>query len=290
MRKRFFLLLLLASITTNVNSQNFSSLSGTVRIGMPPWPWGLCSMGLTGAAQLTRNKIVHDGPTSTIPNWLYQNHNSFRFFNMGYDFIIPYWSMTSADNGCEIQPPFTGTIRNDQYINYIGYFINWKSLFSRFGFYCGIDYEWRRFRLLWQDDRGYHPMSNHVIQSLVPSVGLRYRIIDPTKEIEGFPINIVLEAGVSYAIAVNYKIDYRYTSDSKTNCSTEALNNGLRSMVGISVTTNKFGSIHLRWSKDLYNFYNNDYVATDEFWFLFTDDIGFKNNFSCISFGWATFL
>lgn len=232
-------------------------------------------MAYMGSATLIEQGFSLKKPT--VSNWLNSNHNFFRFFNMGYDYLIPYWSMTSSNNEMELQRPYNGDFENNQYINSIGYFLNWRSPFSRFGVYCGMDYEWRRFLLAYPPDQYRLPSSNE-IHSLVPSFGLRFRLINPEKEIDGFPFNIVLEAGMSFAAVVKYENKEGYSAD--------ALNNGFRSLVGISITTNKFGSLHVRWSKDLYQLYNSDYMATDGY--LFNNEI--TNNFNCISIGYATFL
>lgn len=275
MKTKLLIIVLLTSFTINANSQNFSPLSGTVRIGMPLYPWGLCAAAYMGSATLIEQGFKLKSPTAA--NWLSSNHNFFRFFNMGYDYLIPCWSMDFANSGMELQRPYNGDFENDQYINYVGYFLNWSSRFSRFGFYFGADYEWRRFLISYPPNQYRLPSSNE-IHSLVPSIGLRFRLINPEREIEGLPINIVLEAGVSYAVVIKYENKESYNDD--------VLNNGFRSLVGISIATTKFGSLHVRWSKDIYQLFKNDFIATDGF--LYNNEI--SNDFSCISIGWATFF
>lgn len=283
MKRRILILALLATIPFHANSQNFSSLSGTIRLGGLGWVWGTVAGAYMGSACLIQQGFMLEKPT--VSNWLHENHNVFRFFNLGYDVVVPMWSIISSNEVIELQRPVSfqdNTAHgNDHYMSYVGYYFNWRSPFSRFGFYCGMDYEWRRFDLVHTIDEPYnyqHWRANNNIQSLVPAAGVRIRLIDPSKEIEGFPINIVLEAGVSYAAVIKYENNKGYGKD--------AVNNGFRAVAGLSITTNKYGSLHLRWTKDLYNLYNNNYNATEGF--LLNNEI--KNNFSYFSIGWATFL
>ena len=171
----------------------------------------------------------------------------------------------------------------------MGYNINWKDPFSRFGFYFGADYELRKFSLDYTYKAPYqydHWSVNNEIQSLVPSAGIRYRLISPEKEIEGFPINVVLEAGVSYSIILNFKNDIG--NNSLDSYSKDALNNGFRTQLGVALTTNKYGAIYARWIKDLYNLYNNDYIATDRNGYLYSTEINTSTSY--FSIGYSTFL
>ena len=290
MKMKLLFIVLLTSITINVNSQNFSTWSGSIRTsGM----WGLGFTVPEYAVWLTRLgfKDYHDyhSGDASVSGWLHENHKFFRFFNVGYDFLFPYWIITSSSNEIELVYSYkhfsfvSETFGKGNYINYLGYIINWRSPFSKYGLYFGIDYEWRCFALSYLRSWGntssfYQSTSHNEIHSLVPFVGIRYRLISPEKEIDGFPINIVLEAGMSYAAVIKYENDVGYTAD--------ALKNGFKSLLGVAITTNRFGSLHVRWTKDLYNLFSNDYIATDGF--LYNNEL--KNNFSCISIGWATFL
>lgn len=299
MRRNLLILAILASIATSGHSQSFGTLSGTIRY----------SGGLLGGAMLFSPMMTSwllfegfsdKGNGGYFSDWIRDNHLSFlRFFNAGYDYLIPQWSMTFSNDDIKLGPIYATKdntfhelfFTNDNYINYIGYYINWKDQFSRFGFYCGIDYELRKFSLEYKSNIPNHYNYWHThneIQSLVPSVGLRYRLISPEKEIDGFPFNVVVEAGLSYAIVVNYKNDVDYRTDSWNNYSIDALNNGFRTSIGIAITTNKWGALYVRWGKDLYNLYNNDYIATDNKGYLYNNEI--KNNFSYFSIGYATFL
>lgn len=242
--------------------------------------WGTVAGAFMGSACLIQQGFVLEKPT--VSNWLNENHKFFRFFNLGYDILIPIWSMASSNESVELQRPFDNSgLENNKYTSYVGYQLNWRSPFSRLGFYGGIDYEWRRFYLSHKVDipgqYEYWGVKNN-IQSLVPAAGIRVRLVEPAKEIEGFPINVVVELGLSYAIALKYENDVEYGLD--------AINNGFRTQLGLSITTNRFGSLHVRWNKDLYTIFNNGYIATKGF--LSNNEI--KNNFGYLSVGWATFL
>ena len=285
-RLKVLLVSVLASITINANAQNFSSLSGTVRLSCG-WVGDAVFSAPVYYIWLTRLGLLLDGE-GTFSGWIRQNHNTFlRFFNVGYDFHFPQWTMASANNTIELMHPFGKNyskmfefFEDNNYIHYIGYHFNWRDPFSRLGFYAGADYEWRNFAISYQPeiDAVYRLTSHNEIHSIVPAAGVRFKLISPEKEIDGFPINVVLEAGLSYAIAIKYNNDKDYGTD--------ALNNGFRANVGVHITTNKYGSIHVRWNKDLYKLYNSDYVATDGF--LANEEI--SNSFSCFSVGWASFF
>lgn len=236
---------------------------------------------------------------ASFSGWMRDNHIGFlRFFNAGYDFLVPQWSMSFSNDDIKLDQfyaRFDNTFHDlffwdDHYINYMGYSINWKDPFSRFGFYFGADYELRKFSLEYKYEAPghYHFWSvNNEIQSLVPFAGIRYRLISPEREIEGFPINIVLEAGLSYAVVFNFKNKVMST-DVLNNYSMDALNNGFRSSLGIALTTNKWGSLYVRWIKDLYNLYNNDHIATDSNGYLYNNEV--KSSISYFSIGYSTFL
>lgn len=285
-RLKVLLVSVLASITINASAQNFSSLSGTVRLSCG-WVGDAVFSAPVYSIWLTRLGFLLDGE-GTFSGWIRQNHNTFlRFFNVGYDFHFPQWTMASANNTIELMRPFGKNYSkmfeffgDNNYIHYIGYHFNWRDPFSRLGFYAGADYEWRNFAISYQPeiDAVYRLTSHNEIHSIVPAAGVRFRLISPEKEIDGFPINVVLEAGLSYAIAIKYNNDKDYGTD--------ALNNGFRANVGVHITTNKYGSIHVRWNKDLYKLYSSDYVATDGF--LANEEI--SNSFSCFSVGWASFF
>ena len=98
---------------------------------------------------------------------------------------------------------------------------------------------------------------------------------------------MVFEAGLSYACVIDYKNKVSST-DHLIGYGTEALNNGFRVQLGIVLTTNKWGSLNLRWNKDLYDLYNNDNISTISNGCLYNNTI--TNSFSCFSIGWATFL
>lgn len=293
MRLKVLIISVLTSVAISANAQNFSSLSGTVRLSCG-WVGDAVFSAPVCSIWLTRLGFLLDG-SATFSGWIRQNHNTFlRFFNVGYDVHIPQWTMNSANKAIEIMRPFTRNFSDiydffgdNNYIHYIGYYFNWRDPFSRLGYYAGADYEWRNFAIAYQSDTDViKHTSHHEIRSLVPAAGVRFRLISPDKEIEGFPINVVLEAGLSYAIATNYKNQKDFSSDDECFYTAEAINNGFRANVGVFITTNKFGSIHVRWNKDLYKLYNSDYVTTDGF--LANDEI--TNNFSCFSIGWASFF
>lgn len=293
MKTKILLICLFASITISAYSQNFSSLSGTVRVSCG-WVGDAVFSVPVYSVWLTRLGFLLDGD-ATFSGWIRQNHNTFlRFFNVGYDFHFPQWTMTSANNSIEIMRPFTSNFSDiydffgdRNYIHYIGYHFNWRDPFSRWGYYAGADYEWRNFALAYQSEEdAIRHTSHHEIRSIVPAAGVRFRLISPEKEIDGFPINVVVEAGLSYAIVANYKNRKDFSTEDTNFYSKDAINNGFRANVGIIISTNTYGSIHIRWNKDLYNLYNSNYAASEGF--LLNNVI--KNNFSCISIGWATFL
>ncbi len=276
MRIKTLLIVLFATFSISANAQNFATWSGTIRIG-----GGLYGTMYSYITPLTVGLLQAFKVTDfDVNQWSSQQHTFWRFFNVGGDILVPRWTMTGSNTNIELHRPledYQTNFLNDtyrQYTNYVGYWINWKSHYSGFGGFFGIDYEWKSFLI-------FYPYSNsscNKIQSIVPTVGLRYRLISPMKEIEGFPINVVPEAGVSYVVNVKY--------DNYDGYGLKALNNGFRLMLGIAITTNRYGSIHLRWTKDLYNLFNNDYSTTNGP--LFDNEI--YNNFNCFSIGWAIFI
>lgn len=283
--KKKLLIIFLSILSINSYAQNFSNLSGTVRASCG-WAGDAIIFGSVFTVWLTRLGFALDGD-GTFSGWIRQNHNTYlRFFNIGYDVQIPQWSMTSTNHDIKLDRPYKhhsglyDLFGGNNYIYYLGYYLNWKSPFSRFGFYAGADYEWRSFSLSYQpeSDAVFRYSSNNDIQSIVPAAGIRYRLISPEREIDGFPINLVLEAGLSYAFVTKYADDCGYGID--------AVNNGFRANVGISITTNKYGSIHVRWSKDLYNVYKKGYTTTEGF----LSDNEIRNNFSSFSIGYASFF
>lgn len=270
----------LVFLTISTNAQKFGTLSGTIRVGGGIYGtvYSYCApvtLALCTALSFT------DFTVEDANNWSNEQHGFFRFFNIGGDVLIPNWSMSSSNINIELLRPYESYQEDSfldggmkQYTTYLGYYFNWKSLSTRFGGYFGADYEWKNFVIHYP----YPNVAYNKIHSVVPSVGLRYRLLSPMTEIGGFPFNVVFEAGLSYVICIKYKNNCGYGSD--------ALNNGFRSMLGVAITTNRFGAIHVRWSKDLYNIFNEDYAATDGF--LYNNTI--TNDFSCISIGWAIFL
>lgn len=294
---------IIMAITLNANSQNFSTWSGTIRFS-----GGLLGAGMVFSPMMT-TWMIYEGfkfrysdngysNGASFSGWMRDNHVGFlRFFNAGYDFLVPQWSMSFSNDNIKFDrfyARFDNTFHdlfftNDCYINYMGYNINWKDPFSRFGFYFGADYELRKFSLdyTYNAPNQYdHWAVNNEIQSLVPSAGIRYRLISPEKEIEGFPINVVLEAGVSYSIILNFKNDIG--NNSLNSYSKDALNNGFRTQFGVALTTNKYGAIYVRWIKDLYNLYNNDYIAKDRNGYLYGTEINTSTSY--FSIGYSTFL
>lgn len=277
MRIKSLAIVLMALISMSAYSQEFGTLSGTIRVGGglygTVYSYGTpVTVGLLQAFKFTN---FDSG------NWSNEQHGVFRFLNVGGDILVPNWSMAASNNSIELHRPLDDSQAGGfldgglkQYTSYIGYYLNWRSQFSGLGFFGGMDYEWRNFVLMYP----YPNVAYNKIQALVPAVGVRYRVIDPMKEIEGFPFNIVLEAGISYVINTVYNNNEGYGID--------ALNNGFRPILGVSVTTNRFGSIHVRWTKDLYSLFNKNYEASSGF--LYNNEI--TNNFSCLSIGWAIFF
>lgn len=276
MKNKSFLIVILTSIIISTNAQNFGTFSGTIRIG--GGLYGTCfSYGVPVTVGLLQGFGVTD---FDFNKWSNEQHTFMRYFNIGGDLLIPKWSMSASNTSIELHRPLEDyqtnflnhTVR--QYTNYVGYYFNWDHPFTRIGCYFGADYEWKSFVLFYP----YPNTSYNKIQALIPAAGLRYRLISPRTEMKGFPFNVVLESGLSFVIHTKYENSYGYGLD--------ALNNGFRPMLGVAVTTYRFGSIHLRWTKDLYQLFNNNYTATDGF--LYNNKI--SNNFSCYSIGWAIFL
>ncbi len=280
MKTKKFLFVLLITSSISANAQNFSTLTGTFRFGGglygSIYSYGTpVTIGLLQALKASGVDVGFD-----LEKWSTDEHTLFRFFKISGDFLIPCWSMTSSNIPIELQRTFEDSQTNSlnhsvrQYTNFIGYWLNWKSMFSRIGFWGGIDIEWRSFVIYYP----YPNMSYFNIRSYVPSCGVRYRLFSPIQEIEGIPFNIVFEGGLSYVINTSFYNSEGYDKN--------ALNNGFRPMFGIVITTNRYGSIHLRWTKDLYNLFNNDYSATKGP--LFNNEI--HNDFSCYSIGWSIFI
>lgn len=271
---------LLISIAISANSQNFRTWSGSFRFG-----GGLYGTIYSYVTPVTIS-LLHILNTSglnigfDVDKWSKDEHTFYRFLKISGDVLIPNWTIYASNMAVEIQRPFDDSQTNSlnhsvrQYVNFLGYYLNWRSTFNRIGGWLGCDIEWRSFLVNYSNSI----ISYNNIRSYVPSCGLRYRLISPMKEIEGFPFNIVLEGGLSYVYNTSY-----YNSDGYNK---DALNNGFRAMLGIAVTTNSYGSIHLRWTKDLYNLFNNDFSATKGP--LFNNEL--YNQFSCYSFGWSIFI
>ena len=276
MKIKSILTILLTSIAITANSQNFGTWSGTIRIG--GGTYGTVYSYVTPVTVgLLRTFNFTDWKDKDFQNWSNEQHGAFRFLNIGGDILVPKWSMTASNVDIELLRGDDDNFLNDavnQYTYYIGYYFNWRSTLSRFGLFFGADYEWKNFDIHYP----YPNVSHNKIHSIVPSFGLRYRLISPMKEIEGFPFNIVLEGGLSYVVNIKY--------DNYDNYDIEALNNGFRPMLGVVITTNRFGSIHLRWTKDLYNLFNNDYNPVEGP--LYNNEI--YNEFSCMSIGWSIFI
>lgn len=293
MRNKLIVLSLFLLFSAEGNSQEFGTLSGTFRVG-----GGIYGAAFSFFTPLTVG-VVRVLPFTGWGNkdfndWSSAQHRAFRFLNVGADIWIPNWSITSSNLDVNLE---RGGNKNwgKQFTYCIGYYLNWKSPFSRFGLFGGVDYEWKNFDLVYPyselrggtrfssvslNGHNYKDVSvsQNIINSLVPTFGVRYRLIDPMKEVEGFPINVVLEAGISYVINIIYKNDDGYGFD--------AINNGFRTIIGVALTTNRFGSIHIRWTKDLYNLFNTNYSASNGP--LFDNKI--TNNFSCFCIGWAVFI
>lgn len=273
MRIKTLLIVLLATLSINTHSQNFGTLSGTVRIGGGLYGTMYSFFTPSLMAIMQSLKFTNFDANSTLN----ERHTSLRFFNIGGDLLVPNWSMTASNGNIELYRGDDSNFLNDpvnHYTYYVGYYFNWKSTFSRMGFYFGADYEWKNFDIHYP----YPNVSHNKIHSLVPAVGLRYRLLSPMKEVEGFPFNIVLEGGMSFVINTKYKNYDGYGLD--------VLNNGFRPMLGLAITTNRFGSIHVRWTKDLFQLFDKDYKATGGF--LYNNEI--TNSFSCFSIGWAIFI
>lgn len=298
MLRKLLIIITLLTFSTSSYSQRFGSLSGTIRFSGGALGAGMV-FSPTYLTWLLYEGFSDKGYGGNIDGWIRDNHLSFlRFLNVGYDFVFPQWEMNFSNNEILIDRMYASDdntfdadfFTNEKYINYIGYYLNWKDPFSRWGGYCGVDYELRKFSLEYKSNasQSYHYWrSKNEIHSLVPSVGLRYRLISPEKEIEGFPLNVVLEAGLSYACVIDYKNEVTST-DHLIGYDTGALNNGIRVQLGIVLTTNKWGSLNLRWNKDLYDLYNNDNISTISNGCLYNNTV--INSFSCFSIGWATFL
>lgn len=294
MKRKLFFLSLLLLISTKGYSQDFGTLSGTIRLGGGMLGTGFSFFPPLVVGTLRVLPFTHWGDKD-FNNWSSEQHGIFRFINVGGDIMIPNWTMSGSDIDINLEHGDGNSYSGNQYTYSVGYFLNWRSHFSRFGLFGGIDYEWKNFDMIYpyselRSDTRYSSISvgghnyfdvsfsRNKMNSLTPTIGMRYRLIDPMKEIEGFPFNVVLEAGMSYVVNILYKNDDGYGLD--------ALHNGFRPMLGIAVTTNRLGSIHIRWTKDLYNLFSNDYNATKGP--LFENQI--SNSFSCISIGWALFI
>lgn len=277
MKIKSICLFLLMTISVRSYSQDFGTLSGTIRVGGGLYGSLYSYVTPVTVALLQAFKFTNFDSS----NWSNEQHGVFRFLNIGGDVLIPNWSMTASNADIELHRPLEnyqksgfldGGLKN--YTTYVGYYLNWRSQFSRWGIFGGFDYEWRNFVVMYP----YPNMAYNKIQAIIPTVGMRYRIINPMKEVEGFPINVVLEAGISYVVNTVYKNSEDYGLN--------ALNTGFRPVIGLAITTNRFGSLHVRWTKDLYNLFNKRYEASSGF--LCNNEV--KNNFSCFSIGWAIFL
>lgn len=267
MRIKFFLFVFFLSIAFRSNAQNTGTWSGTIRLGGGTLGSGFCVLWPVYVFLHNVDRTDED-----IQNRIHRLHSTYRFVNLDFELTMHDWPLTTTRGNMPIEDGSVSYFNiYRQYSYSVGYYFSWKSLFSRWGIFFGGDYEWKDFSFdsYWGD---------HKIHSIVPAVGLRYRLLSPLKEIEGFPFNIVLEGGLSCVIKIKYDNDEGYGMG--------ALNNGMRTMLGLAVTTNRFGSIHFRWTKDLYNLFNNDYSAVAGP--LFNNEI--TTNFSLYSIGWSIFI
>lgn len=295
--KRIILFFLIAIATLEVNAQNhddflnsistsndspeeFGTWSGTIRLGGGLYGTLYSYVTPVTVGLLRAFKFTNWSETDYL-NWSKEQHGFFRFFNIGGDILIPNWSMSGSKTNIDFLRPLEdyqvdgfldGGLK--QYTTYVGYFFNWRSHTSGLGLFFGADYEWRNFLIHYP----YPNTSYNKIHSLVPTFGLRYRLFDPIKYDKTLRFSVILEAGMSYIVNTKY--------DNTDDYGIEALNNGFRPMLGIAITTTRFGSIHLRWTKDLYNLFNKDFQATEGF--LYDNEV--DNTFSCISIGWAIFI
>lgn len=277
MKTKTFVTLFLIVISMSAKSQEFGTLSGTIRVG-----GGLYGSVYSFVTPVTVGLLQAFKVTNfDSSNWSTEQHGVFRFLNIGGDILVPIWSVSATNSNVELHRPLEkyqsggfldGGLK--QYTSYLGYYLNWRAPFFGFGIFGGMDYEWRNFVIAYP----YPSIAYNKIQAIVPTVGARYRLINPMKEIEGFPFNIALEAGISFVINTAYNNSEGYGTD--------ALNNGFRSILGIAITTNRFGALHVRWTKDLYNLFNRNYEASNGF--LYNNEI--INHFSCFCIGWAIFI
>lgn len=268
--KRFVIALLLLVGLFQPQIQAQDKLYRNIFHGSPKMRGGLYT-GLYGAmfgsfsAIVTESEAPWETPTL---RWLLPTSEM--------DLHIPAWSLTQSGNDVPLEKADWWSILYPDLIhNYnfaVGYEFSWKSLEIPLGAYVGADVEWRQICFKEGMIAGKHRMT-----FFVPSAGLRFRLLGNGFERKN-SWNIVLDCGAAYSYAMKYKNFYQWD--------TNALGNGFRPRIGLIFSTLDHGSFYVRWEKDMYELFNNDFTLPD-------GRKPFDNmhsEFYSIILGWALFI
>ena len=138
----------------------------------------------------------------------------------------------------------------------VGYELSWSGRRIPVGLFVGVDYEYRQVNIA---DFDLPLCGRHVISSVIPSAGLRYRILGTQFESE-HNWDIYLEGTVANVRNIKYK-------NALNIYSVDATESGMRYAVGFGAVA--FNGVFppvcffIRYSWDDFNFFNAEYVAPD---------------------------
>ena len=170
------------------------------------------------------------------------------------DMHIPFWSL--SQNGEKLplgSPRWWSFFYPDQRNNFcfaLGYEFSAKFFRFPIGLYAGSDFEWRKINVQTEGVMsGLHSMT-----LFMPSAGIRIRMLGIAFE-RRHNWNIVLDCGTYYNLPLKY--------ESFNNWGKDVLGKGFRPRVGLIFSTVNKGSYFIRWEKEMYNMFNQDYTLPD---------------------------
>lgn len=272
MGKLFKSITLFVCLAATTLSYGQTKLYRSVVQGTPKIMGGLASATYT-AAVLGYMVTVDGLDVKDIDNLL-DDHIS-RWFcpSMEFEMHVPEWSLSDENGEIPMMAPrWWSFLLPDWKHNYkcsIGYELSWKSLLYPIGLYASINHEWQQ---IYIRDGLYS--GKHKVSSFVPIAGIRLRLLGVGFEMDN-NWNIVLDAGAAYV--------YRHKARNFYGWGKEAFSNGIRPRVGLAVSTIRYGTLFLRYEKDLFNFFNPDFVDEN----LPISLPKTENVFSSLTLGWT---
>lgn len=194
------------------------------------------------------------------------------------DAHLPAWSLSRDGTDIPLGAPKWWTllypnVRNNYNFS-VGYELSAKFFRLPLGLYAGADFEWRNVNI----QTGGVLSGLHKMTSFLPSAGIRIRVLGNGFE-RRHNWNIVLDCGTYYNLPLRYR--------SFTNWNTaEALGKGFRPRVGLIFSTVHNGSYYIRWEKDMYDLFNQDFTLPDGR----KPFDGIHSSFYSIIFGFSLFV